>query len=90
MKLLIRWLLASIFLPDPVSLDVAAVFADGSKLFDAYGEKEYTVRNGKVEVTTNEGIVLLEKLIEIFCFACLERFSVHGKYVGLFGFVPKV
>lgn len=46
----------------PVSLEVAAVFADGSKLFDAYGQKEYTVRSGKVEVADHKGIVLLEKV----------------------------
>lgn len=45
-----------------VSLDVAAVFADGSKLYDAYGQKKYTVKSGKVEVTATEGIVLLEEI----------------------------
>lgn len=44
------------------SIPLGDLFADGTNLFDAYGQQEYVVLNGKVEVATNEGIVLLEEV----------------------------
>ena len=42
-------------------LSVATIFADGTKLKDAYSGKETTVVNGKVSLDTAFDIVLLEK-----------------------------
>ena len=42
-------------------LSVGTMFADGTKLKDAYSGKETTVRNGKVSIDTDFDIVLLEK-----------------------------
>jgi alpha-amylase len=44
------------------SIPVGAIFANGSKVKDTYSGKTATVVKGKVTLTTDFGIVLLEKL----------------------------
>ncbi len=53
-----------IALVDPgtdLSIEVTESFADGSKLRDAYSDTYVKVSDGKVNLTTKSGIVLLEK-----------------------------
>lgn len=47
---------------EPVILKVDNIFADGDIIYDAYGQKKYEVKNGQVEILTEEGVVLLEKV----------------------------
>ena len=45
---------------EAVSVAVNDLFDDGTRLIDAYGQKEYVVQNGTIVLETLNGIVLLE------------------------------
>lgn len=45
-------------------IKVTDYFADGEILYDAYGEKKYEVVDGKIDIVTSNGIVLLEDFTE--------------------------
>ncbi|GAB4160201.1 MAG: hypothetical protein Tsb0033_15840 [Winogradskyella sp.] len=44
------------------AIDVSKVFEDGDQLHDAYSGQQATVKNGKVIITSDNDIVLIEKL----------------------------
>lgn len=44
------------------TIDVSKVFEDGDQLHDAYSGQQATVKNGKVIITSDDNIVLIEKL----------------------------
>lgn len=43
-----------------VVVNVSDIFTEGENVLDAYGQKQYQVKNGQLEIVTDQGIVLLE------------------------------